>query len=91
MGNRLGRSSSPISALCVLHHRGSQQGVQTDSWEICAGVQRDHDERKDTHYSEYTLYRKSTDLGNYTNLYAMCPADCLATDFPLHTRVVGPL
>jgi len=35
----------------VLHHRGSQQGVQTDSWEICAGVQLDHDERKNTHYS----------------------------------------
>jgi hypothetical protein len=44
--NRLGWNSSPISALCVLHHRGSQQGVQTDSWEICAGVQLDHDERK---------------------------------------------
>jgi len=33
----------------VLHHRGSQQGIQTDSWEICAGVQLDHDERKNTH------------------------------------------
>jgi len=30
----------------VLHHRGSQQGVQTDSREICAGVQQDHDDRK---------------------------------------------
>jgi len=47
----MGWSSSPISALCVLNHRGSQQGIQTDSWEICAGVQRDHDERKNTHYS----------------------------------------
>jgi len=33
----------------VLHHGGSQQGAQTDSWEICAGVQLDHDERKNTH------------------------------------------
>jgi len=38
LGNRLGWSSSPISALCVLHHGGSQQGVQTDSWENCASV-----------------------------------------------------
>jgi len=36
----------------VLHHRSIQQGIQTDSWEICAGVQRDLDERKDTQYSE---------------------------------------
>jgi len=52
LGNRLGWSSSPISALCVIHHRGSQQGVQTDSWEICAGVQLDLYERKNIHYSE---------------------------------------
>jgi hypothetical protein len=44
----MGWSSSPISALCVLHHCGSQQRVQTDSWEICAGVQLDFDERKNT-------------------------------------------
>jgi len=48
--NRLGWSSSPISALCALHHGGSQQGVQTDSWEICAGLQLDHDKRKNTNY-----------------------------------------
>jgi hypothetical protein len=36
----------------VLHHRGSQQGVQTDGWEICAGVQLDHDERKNSHNFE---------------------------------------
>jgi hypothetical protein len=48
----MGWSSSPISALGVLHHRGSQQGIQTDSWEICAGVQLDLDERKNTHCSE---------------------------------------
>jgi hypothetical protein len=50
LGNRMGSSSSPILALSELHHRGNQQGVQTDSWEICAGVQLDHDERKNTHY-----------------------------------------
>jgi len=54
----MGWSSSPISALCVIHHRGSQQGIQTDSWEICAGVQLDHDERKNTHYSEYIIQSK---------------------------------
>jgi len=79
-------SSSPVSALCVLHHRGSQQGIQTDSWEICAGVQLHHDERKSTHCSEYKLYRESTDLRNYTNLYSLCHADYSASDFPLRTR-----
>jgi hypothetical protein len=36
----------------MLHHRGSQQRIQTDGWEICAGVQLDLDERKNTHYFE---------------------------------------
>jgi len=81
-------SSSPISALCMLHHRRSQQGIQTDSWEICAGVQIDHDERKNTYYSENTLYRESTGLGNYTNLYAKCHADSSASDFPLHAYTI---
>jgi hypothetical protein len=44
---RLGRNSCPIPALSGLHHRHSQQGVHTDSWQICTGVQLYHDERKD--------------------------------------------
>ena len=80
----MGWSSSPISALSVLHHRGSQQGIQTDSWEICAGVQIDHDERKNSYHSENTLYRESTNLGSYTNMYSLCHADYSASNFPLH-------
>ena len=57
----LGWSSSSISALCELHHRGSQQGVHTDSWEICTGVQLDHDERKNTHIAaKYTTLWRIT-------------------------------
>ena len=59
----MGWSSSPISALCVFHHRGSQQGIQTDSWEICAGVQLDHDERKSTQYSEQQQWYKEKNYG----------------------------
>jgi len=87
----MGWSSSPISALCVLHHRGSQQRIQIDSWEICADVQLDHDEHTNTHYSENILYRESTDFRSYTNLYAMCDADYSVSDFTLHTRVEGHL
>jgi hypothetical protein len=46
LGVRLGRNSCPIPALSGLHHCGSQQGVHTDSWEICSGVQLYHDECK---------------------------------------------
>jgi hypothetical protein len=46
MGLRLGRNSRLFSALLGLHHCHSQQGVHTDSWEICSGVQRNHDECK---------------------------------------------
>jgi hypothetical protein len=42
----------------MLHHGGSQQGVQTDGWEICAGVQLDHDERKNTIPSNNIGYRE---------------------------------
>jgi hypothetical protein len=52
LGNRLGWNSSPISAIRVLNNLGSQQGFQTDSREICAGVQLDLDERKNTHHFE---------------------------------------
>jgi hypothetical protein len=54
----------------VLHHRGSQQGVQTDSWEICASVQLDLDERKNIHYLEYKKVdteKENTGLDNNTN------------------------
>ena len=55
----MGRSSSPISALCMLRHHGSQKGVQTDSWEICTGVQLDHDERKNSHAQvQYTIPKR---------------------------------
>jgi hypothetical protein len=73
----------------VLHHRGSQQGVQTDSWEICAGVQLDHDERKNSHYSEKQsgIEKEMTELGNYINRYSLCHAEYSAPDFPLRNRV----
>ena len=46
LGVWLGRISCLFSALSGLHHYQSQQGVHTDSWEICSGVQQDHDECK---------------------------------------------
>jgi hypothetical protein len=48
MGMRLGRNPCPISTLSGFHHCDSQQGVQTDSWEICACVQLYVDECKET-------------------------------------------
>jgi hypothetical protein len=50
----------------VLHHCGSQQGVQTDGWEICAGVQLDHDECK---YSTTIDSVKNTVFSNKSDLF----------------------
>jgi hypothetical protein len=53
VGLRLGRNSCPISALSGFHHCDSQQGVYTDSWEICTGVQRYNVECKNSNRSAY--------------------------------------
>jgi len=49
MGLWLGRNSCLISALSYLYHGLSKEWVQTDSWEICSGVEQDHDECKIIH------------------------------------------
>jgi hypothetical protein len=53
VGLRLGRNSCLLSALSGHHHYLSQQGVHTDSWEICSGLQLYNDECKNTNRSVY--------------------------------------
>jgi hypothetical protein len=55
LGLWLDRNSCPISALSGLHHCHSQQGVHTDSWEICSGVQYNHDECRDIYRIGYAV------------------------------------
>jgi hypothetical protein len=43
---RLGGHTCVFPALSAFHYHHSQQGVHTHGWEICSGVQHDHDERK---------------------------------------------
>jgi len=47
MGLQLGGNLCPNSVQPSLRRCCSQQGAQTDSWEICTDVQLDHDECKD--------------------------------------------
>jgi hypothetical protein len=68
----MGWSSSQISTLSVLHHCGSQQGVQTDSWEICAGLQLDLHERKNTNYSELQQWIQRKKVLTYA-IIQICP------------------
>jgi len=55
LGLWLDRNSCPISALSSFHHCQSQQRFHSDSWEICSGVQHNHDECKDIYLIGYAV------------------------------------
>ena len=67
LGLWLDRNSCLISALSGLHHCHSQQGVHTDSWEICSGVQQDLDECKKLLLYLYRARNKITQLSVLTH------------------------